>query len=561
MSLTIVMFMLLVTDNMIVSQELEGKKDPVLLADPQVLCCPSIEVNYTLDEDCCADIDIFNPLCDSARVEIQYFDPTSMSWVTKHVENPMTSYLNFKLCPEYYRTTMEFRVTFFNLKTNSTYCSTYWEEGTNVFTFEVNLEQCCSCPEEETNSWFTFTAQPDPECPDSCKVVLNLDIPDSVSCYKYYVYAIPQLNIWEETPRLIENELISQFTACLGPGESIYAMAALMIDPYDYTSANYCLLEAVAICDTTGLPVELPKLNPPCEVSCPDSLWTLQEPLFLPMTSCTDCLIKIHYVTRNNCNGKQELQILRMEKLGPCWGCSDEAIYEESLKFTIATNAMDFEPTEAPNCDTTWRIGMGSCWTSWDYYQLRRVRRWSNINPWGEWVIVTDTITVMEVCDSTACCFHEITVCRLLTGGIDISIDSTSTSFQTCALAVSRNLWDLPVFCLPVCHWLDDIGGFYGFIIGKRNIDNNELRYGAYEVNTVVNNGNLIIQINSDARKQAKIIIYDLLGNQIYAEEIHTHIGTTKNTIELTNFKTGFYVYAITIDDKLIKSDKFIYLK
>ena len=140
---------------------------------------------------------------------------------------------------------------------------------------------------------------------------------------------------------------------------------------------------------------------------------------------------------------------------------------------------------------------MGSCWTSWDYYQLRRVWRWSNINPWGEWVIVTDTITVMEVCDSTACCFHEITVCRLLTGGIDISIDSTSTSFQTCALAVSRNIWDLPVSCFPACHWLDSISGHYDPpIIGKRNIENSELWNSNYVVSSEVYNGNLNIQIS-----------------------------------------------------------------
>jgi hypothetical protein len=56
------MLMLLVTDNMIMSQELNGK-DPVLLADPMIICCTSIDVSYTITEDCCINIVISNPYC------------------------------------------------------------------------------------------------------------------------------------------------------------------------------------------------------------------------------------------------------------------------------------------------------------------------------------------------------------------------------------------------------------------------------------------------------------------------------------------------------------------
>ncbi len=369
------------------AQKLSGE-EPVLLNEPQVLCCSFIEINYRLTEDCCVEVDIFNPFCTYPRIVFEQFDPVSMTYKVKKVQSG-----------------------------------------------------------------------------------------------------------WKLRDTVI-------------------------------------------------------------------SLWTLQLPLVLSMSSCPGCEIRIHYVTRDNCAGKQELQILRMEQLNPsCWSCPDDSIYSESIKFVIATNAMNFRPNIEDNCDTTWRVGMGACWTSWEYYQLRRVwNEFSHNNPGGEWVIVTDTITVMEVCDSTACCFNQITVCRT-SEGINISIDSTSTAILACLSAFSRNQWGLPVFCLPVCHWLDAISGYYGFSIGKRNIDNSKLWNSNYKISSDIYNDNLNIQIYSDTRKRAIIFIYDLLGNQIYAEEIITQIGATKHTIELTTFITGLYIYTITIDDRIIKSDKFIYLK
>ncbi len=523
-------------------------------------CCEEIDIDYYVTEDCCIQIDIDNPSCEDAKISISYKNPFLPVWQIKHVESAPATTVSYKLCPTVVSTSVQFRVLI-QYANGAPHCDeSFLVEGINQFTYTVDRSQCCNC--EGSSTWLTASMHADTLCPDSCTIRMDLDIPDSLTCLKYF---IPQSQFAPyNEPLEINTENIANFYKCLGPGESTSIQLFLLATPEEnaYTPIAGCKVGANFSCDTVPI-IEFPEIDPPCSEECPDSAWTAYTDYFRMGLPCPACYVAVEYVART-CNGKQELQIVRFytENQFFCSGCSDDEIYSEAIKFIINKNVMNFEPDAVDECDTTWRIGVGSCWATWEYYQY--IMKWQEDGPSGPgWVSVLDTIVVREVCDSVQCCYDIITVCRLPGDGIDISIDSVSNRFVNCdfqsKLTYSGNL----VFCTPACHWLDSLEGeYYVPPITEKDIINESFNgFNEFKINTYTLNENIVFEIQSQTTSDVDIKIYDLLGSLIFTKTIRTSTRLSEHRFDLSKLQTGTYVYSVTIDNKLIKSDKFIYLK
>ncbi|MBS3999298.1 MAG: T9SS type A sorting domain-containing protein, partial [Desulfobulbaceae bacterium] len=522
-------------------------------------CCEEIDIDYYVTEDCCIQIDIDNPSCEDAKISIQYRDPYNHLWQIKHTESAPATTVSYKLCPTVVSTNVQFRVLI-QYANGAPHCEeSFFVEGVNQFTYNVDRSQCCGC--EGSSTWLTASMHADTLCPDSCTIRLDLDIPDSLTCFKYFM-TLPQMT-GNHQPIEITPENISNFYLCLGPGQSKNVTMRLFASLGEYTHIFAgCYLYANFSCDTVPH-IEFPEIDPPCSEECPDSAWTKYTdviPIGLP---CPDCYVKVDYIART-CNGKQELQITRFftNNTFYCSDCSDDVIYSRAIKYIINKNDMNFKPNIPDECDTTWRVGVGSCWATWEYYQY--IMKWQDAGPSGPgWVSVLDTIVVREVCDSVQCCYDIVTVCRLAEGGIDISIDSVSTRFINCLFKSKLTYSGLLVFCTPACHWIDSLEGPYNFpyIIEKNSTLENFDYYNDYKISAYTLDENLVFEIQSLSSANADIRIYDLLGNLIITKAINISSSRGVHKVDISKLQTGTYVYSVTIDNKLIKSDKFMYLK
>ncbi|MCO5250489.1 MAG: T9SS type A sorting domain-containing protein [Candidatus Kapabacteria bacterium] len=521
-------------------------------------CCEQIDIDYYVTEDCCIQIDIDNPSCEDAKISILYRDPYHHLWQIKHVESAPATTVSYKLCPTVVSTTVQFKVII-QYANGAPHCDeSFLVEGVNQFTFNVDRSQCCNC--EGSNTWLTASMHADTLCPDSCTIRMDLDIPDSLTCLKYFIPQNQEAPYNE--PLEINTENIENFYRCLGPGESTSIQLFLLASPEEYLLSPLagCKVYSSFSCDTVPI-IEFPEIDPPCSEECPDSAWTTYTDVFSMGSPCSACLIYVEYVARR-CNGKQELQIVRFftPHLPNCIGCPDDVIYSEAIKYIINKNAMNFEPREEEDCDTTWRVGVGSCWATWEYYQY--IMKWQDNGPSGPgWVSVLDTIVVREVCDSVQCCFDIVTVCRLSEDAIDISIDSVSNRFVNCDFQSKLTYSGLFVFCTPACNWLDSLEGEYQYILGKENIFEDTNPSSEFIINSYTLNENIVFEIQSQKSTDVDIRIYDLLGNLIIAKTTRTSTRLSEHKIDLTQFQSGTYIYSVVIGSKLIKSDKFIYLK
>lgn len=554
--LTVALLLMILTNQTMIIAQNEKELFPEQLLSS---CCEEIDIDYYVTEDCCIQIDIDNPSCEDAKISIQYRDSYNFLWQIKHVESAPATTVSYKLCPMVVSTNVQFRVLI-QYANGAPHCDeSILVEGINQFTYNVDRSQCCNC--EGSSTWLTASMHADTLCPDSCTIRIDLDIPDSLTCLKYF---IPQNQFAPyNEPLEINTENIENFYKCLGPGESTSIQLFLLATPEEnaYTPLAGCMVGANFSCDTVPN-IEFPEIDPPCSEECPDSAWTAYSDYFRIGSPCPACYVTVEYIVRT-CNGKQELQITRFYSNNTfyCSGCSDDLIYSRALKYIINKNDMNFEPREEEDCDTTWRIGVGSCWATWEYYQYIMKLQDGPSGP--AWVSVLDTIVVREVCDSVLCCYDIVTVCRLAEGGIGISIDSVSTRFINCLFKSKLTYSGLLVFCTPACHWLDSLEGPYNFpyIIEKNSILEKFDYFNDYNISAYTLDENLVFEIKSQTTNDFDIKIYDLLGNLIITKTIRTSTGLSKLRIDLSKLRTGTYIYSVTLDNKLIKSDKFIYLK
>lgn len=114
--------------------------------------------------------------------------------------------------------------------------------------------------------------------------------------------------------------------------------------------------------------------------------------------------------------------------------------------------------------------------------------------------------------------------------------------------------------CIPACDWNANLYGYYEFREepAKRSI---EFEYSklpnTYGVR-VFNFDNLLkIQVRMNESNSVSIKTFDLIGNQVDNQIFKCHNGENELRVQ-SNLPTGVYIYTIEVNQKLIKSDKFL---
>ncbi|TAL69563.1 MAG: hypothetical protein EPN82_06950 [Bacteroidetes bacterium] len=227
-------------------------------------CCYHITVTTEIVDSCCVKIDVYNPYCNTSPETrplihfTQYNSKTRTYEVQESVHCPKESTVTYTLCPINNETEVNYRILI-----DDPECAGPYVEGYTMRTGTVDLSFCCDCPENR-NDWLSVLVEKDHSCPNAgCKVTLDLDIPDSITCFRYYIvddiYGV-------DTPVLsIENDPISEYSFCLNAGQSGYMNVVLLQHPDQYIMDG-CILEKFVECDTTtsGDTVAMP-CTPDCE--------------------------------------------------------------------------------------------------------------------------------------------------------------------------------------------------------------------------------------------------------------------------------------------------------
>ncbi|MCO5250408.1 MAG: T9SS type A sorting domain-containing protein [Candidatus Kapabacteria bacterium] len=517
-------------------------------------CCEEIDIDYYVTEDCCIQIDIDNPSCEDAKISILSKAPNSPLWNLRYVESAPATSVSYKLCPSNYSTSMRFRIIIQHAN-GAPHCDTsLMVEGVNQFTYDVDISHCCNC--EGSSSWITSYKSSDTLCPDSCSFGVYLNIPDSITCFKYYGTWIA-----ESGNAAKDIDSVSNIIKCVGPGEESSIRIRLLTSMEEYHSASGCYLSAQISCDTTTY-FWMPDIDLTCWDDCEEAEVRKDTLSDFHVPGCFNCPVTVSYVTRK-CNDKQELQITGFwtHNTWNCRNCPDEMLYDAALKEIIYKNKMEFEPTEVNDCDTTWRVGISSCFGTYIYTNW--IMKWEEAGPSGPggWVSVLDTIVVRVVCDTIDCCFKQLTVCRY-DDHITIADGASSDTNIICLPPLQFPMLEPPVFCGPSCDWLDSLEGYYyPHLSSKESYGAKFFLYEEIKVNSYIQNGKFNLEIESPNSSEIKFTVYDYLGNIFIQSPIRIQAGTTRYNIDLTPLNTGTYIYTIVFDENLIKTDKFIYIK
>lgn len=515
---------------------------------PLDYCCAYITVTTQITNDCCVEITVSNPYCDSVIIYFDKLNPGSGNYETKHIApSGAGSVVTYKMCPENRESPLRYRVRISRYERYEPACHGAWVEGRTQFSGEVDLTQCCNCPENPVSDWFILTVERDPSCPDSsCKVKHHLNIPDSITCYKYYeYYGSGGYHSGQITPGFI-----SDLDFCIPFGQTATASIHLKRSETDDTP---CYLVASARCDTL---TPEPPLKEPCTPDCPETPFnnfgTLEN---YSIPGCPGCSVKVNYTWRRACPiGFQDLQILNIQLLSPeCNNCPIEEIYKQALLRIIWNNEMGFDPKTNDTCSTIWRIVQGGCWVNWIY-------------------IISDfsspylAITVWEPCDSTECCLQPMTVCRY-EWGIKIIPGEMYNQVDTCTMWKIHPVFGNPIPCKPHCEWLMDLGGDYVFEprtilpgqpeterLDKITISDFKDIYGFRASNT---NSEFVVFVRAPESSDMTVEISDLLGNTLISSTYQISRGETHKTIDISKLRTGVYTFSVSIKGKKLWTGKF----
>jgi hypothetical protein len=410
----------------------------------------------------------------------------------------------------------------------------------------------CDCP-EEMEDWFTMTIGPMPDsCETDCYVQHNLNIPEYYSCFKYYFYSNPHQGIEAGVEPLSLDDVedqISQFDGCLGYGESSGAIITLLRYPGD---TEPCILEYSVHCDSN---IVIPDWIPlPCDTTCAIPYDT--DTLTIELDNCPECYILSYYRTRVNCDDEQEIELSALIYGQTCYYCpyTEDVIFKEVIEKIIKNNKMTFKPLNIEECDTTWRIGIGTCW-AWVRYYYYKVKWEIEIDPSTGLTrlkisLIPRSFLIHKKCNETECCTLPVEVCRDLNNEIIITPRSLPESWDICNPMFIFDFWMRSSICEPKCHWFNV---FNPHTIIEPKGDNN-LNNHNYDISSTK-------EENIKQNTEATIIIYDLIGRQVLSRQIAINNDETESILRISDLISGIYRYIIMIDGKVVKSDKIIITK
>lgn len=519
---------------------------PTLFAEYHSLCCDSLYTTTEQTDSCCLEVTLHNPECNSPIIEFYQWDSSTGEFnLVYSVTSNAPSSVTYTFCPMNRDGFIKYRIRVAQSgQPNQPECNLgddAFVEGWTQFTDSIDVSSCCNCP-SNVSDWLTLNVEKDEtSCPDGCKVTPVLNIPDTITCYKYYALATsPNFNLGPIKP-------ISQISTeweCVGYGETIeYDVALLQSNDVDVENEwnNLCTIEKVSDMCISDDPQ-------PCKPDCENSDW-LMPPKTLNVDLGNGCIIFINYTYRRACPpiNWQDIQILKIYSSN-CSNWSFKDIYQKAIYNVIKTNTMGFNPLRGDTlCYSIWRVIGAACQKYTTYQDTTGLIHYE-----------------LDNCGDSLCCLQRMKVCRLSNG--EVTIETIGDVYATqqdsnCYVVPDSSLIIPPLLpegtCFATCDWIhfNELNTLSGKISLNERNSNNSVTCKLLQKGDKLA---FVVSCTENDNCNVKINVFDVYGNLVVEKEDKLSSKTKVFNINSIIKHEGIYLYNIYIDDKLIKRGKFI---
>lgn len=424
----------------------------------------------------------------------------------------------------------------------------------------------CPCPTSKED-WMSITVdKPSPECDSTqCYIQHNWNIPQEYEgCYTDYRY-INEDNPEGETGKL-DTATFTAYNDCIDPTTTYNATLVLYKGS---VGADSCVIDLTAYCNYNEDIYH-------CPTDC-DSI-PFDKATYTMTSPCDpDCEIKVYYETRDDC-GNQDLMITGIEVVRAdngdttaCLKCPIEDLLEDVSIELIRKNPMGFDPVwHHPFdtvCNTTWRVIIASCWTSWNrrvFIDSLQIAGHEEPREPGY-----RTVELYQSCESE-CCVRGFEVCKF-------PYPSDSTQITDLGLLFGEDIicedtLDLGGYeqypCEYSCDFLDDIDStvYSGPPIGKISIDEGKftirpedivIEYKTSQTNDIFT----VITRNAQNIESLRINIIDINGKIMDVKTNSVNISLQYYSFDISDYPSGVYLFNMITNKGSVGSGKFIILK
>lgn len=429
-----------------------------------------------------------------------------------------------------------------------------------VDTLIIDLSACeVDCCPPEKDSWLSFEVEYNSlDCGSAqCAVRPVINIPQDVSdsCFAYFNWRQVPGGDFEQQNIAISGSMPIK---CLDEGETVDIELVLLAESTDDPSMPR--FESCTINGSAG-PCESDK-GKPCYPDDYGDEYNDFEGFGFPMdalSNCPGCSVHVDYTWRM-AGPYQEVQItgISFPDGAPCDGCTIDDIYAAALPQAMlrCINKHNFLPNEADSVNSQWRVAQAGCW-GWG---LVFGSLWEL--PYMGWIPCG--------CDTCGCCLqrYEVEMTDEIPQTIKITPIGIPVVFNTqCDSLYIVDWWTWPPRlnpCQAACEWPGLVNGEYVAkpwwnIIGTNGkIRTDEI---IHKMTSVLINDVLEVELHSKMAENAILTIYDLDGTEIGHKEYPAHTGLNYFSYDVSNLRSGAYIYTVTINDGTIFTHKFMIVR
>ncbi len=429
---------------------------------------------------------------------------------------------------------------------NSSFCLDKGEYGTvKVYLLQhlgENLDSACiitkgvacdtanECCPENHNDWLTTSVVYDTTFSDTCcRVIMNLQIPDSITCFHYY-YVQDINNNYLTGYNNLETQPIDSVRYCLGTGESGFLKVTL-VNNYENMDTT-CIINKDVNCPFYYMPL--------CSLTCDEPWHSVDSTDIIQID--IGCTMKVYYTYRTACpdaplGNWQELFILYIDYNG-CGNYSSQQLFQKAFEYLVQRDPMGFSPMPGDTgCSETWKIGVVSCW---------RIMMINEGSP---------------LCSDSACCEQILKVCRDSNNVVTYETVKPWLTWDslTCEPLPDSGYID-PNKCYSICAWLANLYGLVGPQQGIIEPSLNVIDSLTESTQFIVQNKNGILNISlkSKCGEKLRIDVTDVYGINWVSYEQLSITGEMNFKIDLHKLDRGFYVFKVYCNNNYIGNSKII---
>jgi len=493
--------------------------------------------------------------------------------------------------------------------------------GTITDTIETN---CCNCKTERYSPFTVVKLDPEEmNCPDSTYCAYKLDfgsrlgLPTWTECYDSINISLEShlhtgLIYKNETYQLTSFAPEDFGVICIPPNEERVFKIEFIKDGYIHNGEDLSMIGCNQIFgfDCNGIIYDtsytriIPK-SEPCTPDCDSIPWICDSPrsLTVQLQNGATAYITYNYVYREGCNF-QDIQVTEYSTtIIPAFireDLYDSFIFAKIIEDIIKKNRMNFypfifndDPIGITKCDTTWRVTMGSCWATIPYTYggpYPDVKGLVTLPPSYTFDTLTSTGKLMSAhfnenstlrnhltwykqkCADVDCCTQKMVVCKTK---IAQKREFTQTVYDWGAPFNQYNCDNIYAYytdwaggqsyikkCNPTCNFLTELIPFI-FEPGSSKItfltDFSEILN--YSIHDYFANEQINISYSLNGTANVQVIVFTVNGQYIDEQIISSDKGNHNIKINTNDYNTGVYFYTIIINNKMIKSNKFVIVK